>query len=67
MSTSSNNPPPRVVAARSELESCLDHLNGIRNILTGILERPDPRPVETDEQGWPRLGWESHDDPEQNR
>lgn len=65
MSTSSNTPPPRVVAARSELEQALDHLNGIRKILTGILERPEPRPVETDERGWPKLGWESHDDPEQ--
>lgn len=56
--------PGRVVAARSELEQCLDHLNAIQRTLTGILERPEPRPVETDDKGWPRLGWESHDDPE---
>lgn len=51
----------RVVAARSELERCLDHLNAIRKTLTGILERPDPRPVETDDKGWPLLGGDVHD------
>jgi hypothetical protein len=67
VSTSSTNPPSRVVAARSELEQCLDHLNAIRKTLTGILERPDPRTVETDEKGWPILGWEAHDDPKAGR
>lgn len=66
MTTSSDTPTPRVVAARSELEQCLDHLNAIRKTLTGILERDEPGTASrtTDERGWPHLGWESHDDPE---
>lgn len=65
MSTSSNN-PPRVVVARSELQQCVDHINAMQAIIDGILERPEPQPVQTDEGGWPRLGWEAHDDPEQS-
>lgn len=63
MTTSSNTPQPRVVVARSEVQTCLDQLRIVTETLTGILERPEPRPAETDEQGWPKLGWEAHDDP----
>lgn len=61
MTTSSNNPPPRVVAARSELQQCLDGLRACQAILDGILKRPDPQPVERDQKGWPLLGGDVHD------
>jgi len=57
----------KVTATRTELQQCIDHLNACIDTVRRILERPDPRPVETDDKGWPRLGWESHDDPEAGR
>lgn len=65
MTESSSTPPPRVAVARSEVQTCLDQLRIVTETLAGIIERPDVRPVQIDDGGWPRLGWEAHDDPEQ--
>jgi len=64
---SSSNPPPRVAVARSEVQTCLDQLRIVTETLAGIVQRPDVQPVATDDKGWPTLGWEAHDDPEQPR
>lgn len=55
----------RVIATRTELGRILSEIDEAAGIIRRILERPEPRPVETDDKGWPAMGWEAHDDPEQ--
>ncbi|MEV8372480.1 hypothetical protein AB0P21_07060 [Kribbella sp. NPDC056861] len=45
----------------------INEAEGISAAIRRILERPEPRPVESDEKGWPKLGSEQerHDDLEQ--
>lgn len=45
----------RVVVTRTEIGRIRALLEEAVGILDGILERPDPRPVETDKAGWPML------------
>lgn len=63
MATSSG----KVTVTRHEVDELIEVLDQIIERLKEWLGRPEPRPVDKDAQGWPRLGWESHDDPEQNR
>jgi hypothetical protein len=56
----------KVTVTRTEIQQIVDELIIIIEKLKGIIERQDTRPVETDEKGWPKLGWEAHDDPEQS-
>jgi hypothetical protein len=42
-----------------------EHVEAVTAIVAGILQRPEPQEVETDDKGWPTLRWEQHDDPEQ--
>lgn len=59
-----DNVPGKVTVTRTEIQDIIDLMVIGLEKLRGILERPDTRPVESDEKGWPRLGWEQHDDPE---
>lgn len=54
----------KVTVTRAELREIVADGRALIAKLDAILERPDTRPVETDEKGWPTLGWEQHDDPE---
>jgi hypothetical protein len=50
----------RVVVTRTEVARLRALVTEAIDLLDGILERPEPGPVETDAEGWPVLG-----DPEQ--
>ncbi|HZX05670.1 hypothetical protein [Kribbella sp.] len=45
----------RVVVTRTEMRQVLDGLNACIAIIQSVLDRPVPRPVETDAKGWPIL------------
>lgn len=53
----------KVTVTKAEMQQISDEIRAVIAKLDAILERPDTRPVEKDEGGWPRLSWESHDDP----
>lgn len=57
----------RVVVTRTEIRQLHEKATEILAIVDSILSRPEPRPVETDDRGWPELGtsWDRHDDPEE--
>lgn len=61
----SDTVPGKVVVTRSEIDSIIEMIEEVLARMQAILERPEPRPVEKDAKGWPKLGWEAHDDPEQ--
>jgi hypothetical protein len=46
----------RVVVTRTEMRKILDSIKEIQRIVDGILERPEPGPVEKTDRGWPIFG-----------
>jgi hypothetical protein len=48
----------RVVVAKAEMRTILEHITAIQATIQAILERPDPQPIQHDDKGWPLLGEE---------
>lgn len=48
----------RVTVTRTEIGQLHEKATEMLAIVDAILQRRDPRPVETDDKGWPLLGGE---------
>lgn len=46
----------RVIVTRTEIRQLREHAEQMLALVDGILKRPEPKPVETNEAGWPVLG-----------